>query len=89
MQTAKTWVYSRNGKLREEKKKSRVPERKIKEIGKKPKPAPRHVLTLHGICMVEAGYPMVVLPYMANGDLRSFVRDQKRKLPLPAGAISD
>jgi len=36
-----------------------------------------HVLTLIGVCFEDEGSPMVVLPYMQNGDLLSYIRDEK------------
>ena len=33
-----------------------------------------HVLALTGVSFEEDGSPMVVLPYMANGDLRSYIQ---------------
>ena len=38
----------------------------------------RHVLQLYGIAMSTEQYPMVILPYMANGDLRSYVKEKSR-----------
>ena len=37
-----------------------------------------HVLKLLGVCVPSHENPMVVLPYMANGDLRSYVKDKKK-----------
>ncbi len=37
-----------------------------------------HVLQLFGIAMSTDQYPMVVLPYMARGDLRSYVKDKTK-----------
>ena len=37
-----------------------------------------HVLQLYGIAMSTEQYPMVILPYMANGDLRSYVKEKSR-----------
>ncbi|ESO08015.1 hypothetical protein HELRODRAFT_133636, partial [Helobdella robusta] len=37
-----------------------------------------HVLSLLGLCLGYKKEPMVVLPFMANGDLRSYVKDKKR-----------
>jgi len=37
-----------------------------------------HVLSLLGLCLGYKKEPMVVLPFMANGDLRSFVKDKSR-----------
>ena len=37
-----------------------------------------HVLKLLGVCVPSHENPMVVLPYMSNGDLRSYVKDKKK-----------
>jgi len=37
-----------------------------------------HVLSLHGLCLGYRKEPMVILPFMANGDLRSYVKDKSR-----------
>ncbi len=37
-----------------------------------------HVLRLLGVGIGENDEPMVVLPYMANGDLRTYVRDKEK-----------
>lgn len=34
-----------------------------------------HVLTLIGVSIDEDGFPMVIIPYMAKGDLLSFIRN--------------
>ncbi len=34
-----------------------------------------NVLKLRGICFGEDDLPMILLPYMANGDLLSYLRD--------------
>ena len=36
-----------------------------------------HVLTLIGVSFEEDGSPIVVLPFMENGDLLSYIRDEK------------
>ncbi|XP_023931649.1 hepatocyte growth factor receptor [Lingula anatina] len=36
-----------------------------------------HVLALLGICFEVDGNPMIVLPYMANGDLKSYIENSK------------
>ena len=43
-----------------------------------------HVLGLVGVCFETDGSPMVVLPYMANGDLQRYIQDENkvRKLDL-------
>jgi len=37
-----------------------------------------HVLSLLGLCLGYKKEPMVILPFMANGDLRSYVKDKTR-----------
>jgi len=37
-----------------------------------------HVLSLLGLCLGYKKEPMVILPFMANGDLRSYVKDKSR-----------
>ena len=37
-----------------------------------------HVLALTGVSFEEDDSPMVVLPYMANGDLRSYIQQPAR-----------
>ena len=37
-----------------------------------------HVLELLGVVISSGEYPMVILPYMAKGDLRSYVKDKKK-----------
>ncbi len=39
-----------------------------------------HVLTLIGVCFEEDGSPIVVLPYMQNGDLLSYIREETNML---------
>ncbi len=41
-----------------------------------------NVLKLRGICFDENDLPMILLPYMANGDLLSYIRDTKNLLTL-------
>lgn len=36
-----------------------------------------NVMGLRGICFGEDDLPMILLPYMANGDLLSYIRDER------------
>lgn len=38
-----------------------------------------HVLTLIGVCLQEDSLPMIVLPFMANGDLLSYIRNEQHQ----------
>ena len=42
-----------------------------------------HVLQLIGVCINKNNLPLVVLPYMKNGDLLTFVRDPT-KVSIPS-----
>lgn len=37
-----------------------------------------HVLSLLGLCLGYKKEPMVILPFMANGDLRSYIKVKNR-----------
>ena len=37
-----------------------------------------HVLELMGVCLAEGEFPMVILPFMKDGDLRTYVKDKSR-----------
>ncbi|XP_070535367.1 hepatocyte growth factor receptor-like [Ptychodera flava] len=41
-----------------------------------------NVLSLIGVCMQRDGLPLIVLPYMKNGDLKSFITTQSREFTL-------
>ena len=40
----------------------------------------KNVLTLIGVCLEDDSSPMIVLPFMANGDLLTFIRSEKSHL---------
>ena len=40
----------------------------------------RNVLKIYGVCTAPGEYPIIVLPYMENGDLRGFLRDSVNEL---------
>ncbi|XP_069141590.1 hepatocyte growth factor receptor-like [Argopecten irradians] len=40
-----------------------------------------NVLSLIGVCVDKAEFPLVILPFMANGDLLAYIRDE-RNMPL-------
>lgn len=35
-----------------------------------------NVLTLIGVCLQEDSLPMIILPFMANGDLLTYIRNE-------------
>ena len=39
-----------------------------------------HVMTLKGVCLDGGPVPYIVLPYMANGSLLSYLRKQRSNL---------
>lgn len=41
-----------------------------------------NVLALIGVCITRDNQPLVILPFMANGDLLSYVRDSKNELTM-------
>ncbi len=41
-----------------------------------------NVLRLRGICFGEHDLPIIILPYMAKGDLLSYIRDANNLLTL-------
>ena len=42
-----------------------------------------NVMTLLGICVNVNSVPCIIMPYMANGSLLSYIRGQKETLVLP------
>jgi len=40
----------------------------------------KNVLKIYGVCTAPGEYPIIVLPYMENGDLRGFLRDSENEL---------
>ncbi len=47
-----------------------------------------NILTLIGIS-VDAGVPYIVMPYMANGSLRSYLMKERDNLTVMEGATED
>ena len=44
-----------------------------------------HVMTIKGICLDGGPVPFLILPYMANGSLLSYIRKEKRNLVVMEG----
>ena len=47
-----------------------------------------HVLGLRGLAEKEPGVPYVILPYMPNGDLHSYIKNPDKVSPLPCPVLS-
>ena len=45
-----------------------------------------HVMTLKGVCLDGGPVPYIVLPYMANGSLLTYLRKQRPNLVLKKNA---
>lgn len=43
----------------------------------------RHVLALIGVCVDGGAAPYIVMPYMANGSLYSYLKKFRKELLLP------
>ena len=41
-----------------------------------------NVLTIFGVCLENDGLPFIVLPFMINGDLKSYLKHQRRQSEL-------
>ena len=39
----------------------------------------RHVMGLHGICLHEPSSPMIIMPFMSNGDLLSYLKSRRQQ----------
>ena len=48
-----------------------------------------NVLHLIGVCIDAGASPYLVMPYMLNGSLLSYLRKDRPKLTIPAGATED
>ena len=44
-----------------------------------------NVMNLMGVCIDAGPTPYIVLPYMANGDLLSYIRKQRNSLLVSSG----
>ena len=42
-----------------------------------------HVMTLKGVCLDGGPVPFIVLPYMANGSLLSYLKKERSNLTVP------
>ena len=42
-----------------------------------------HVMTLKGVCLDGGPVPYIVLPYMANGSLLSYLKKERSNLTVP------
>ena len=49
----------------------------------------RHVMGLLGVCLDAGPAPYLVLPYMANGNLLSYLKTHRDTLMLPIGVKED
>ena len=49
----------------------------------------RHVMGLLGVCLDAGPAPYLVLPYMANGNLLSYLKTHRDTLILPIGVKED
>lgn len=48
-----------------------------------------HVMTLKGVCLDGGPVPYVILPYMANGDLLSYLKKERLNLIVKHDADGD
>ncbi len=48
-----------------------------------------HILGLLGICVDAGPAPYIVMPFMSNGSLLSYLRKNREDLVLPGGADAD
>ena len=46
----------------------------------------RHVMGLIGVCLDAGPAPYIVMPYMANGSVLSYLKKERRGLVLKEGA---
>ena len=49
----------------------------------------RHVMGLIGVCLDAGPAPYIVMPYMANGSVLSYLKKERRSLVLNRGADED
>ena len=48
-----------------------------------------HVMTLKGVCLDGGPVPFIILPYMANGDLLSYLKKERLNLVVKDAVDSD
>ena len=48
-----------------------------------------NVLTLTGVCLDGGSTPFLVMPFMANGSLVSYLRKERQNLVIPTNSSAD
>ena len=48
-----------------------------------------HVLNIIGVCMDAGPSPYIVMPFMANGSLLTYIRKEKKNLVIPIDSTDD
>ena len=48
-----------------------------------------HVLNIIGVCMDAGPSPYIVMPFMANGSLLTYIRKEKKNLVVPIDSTDD
>ena len=48
-----------------------------------------NVLTLRGVCLDGGPAPYIIMPFMANGSLLSYLKTNRKSLIVPAGSDTE
>ena len=48
-----------------------------------------HVMSLKGVCLDGGPVPYIVLPYMANGSLASYLKKERKNLVMKDSSTTD